>query len=195
MSLAGAVMLLVGDSWAAGPAGAGLADALRAEGATVIVDGVVGRSANLLVANMRAFLEEVASTHPTHVVFLLGVNDTISQRTHNSYDVLYAAVTSAGAKAWILSNATLPDSTYRAKVQQIEVMQRDVFGTHALPGALLADPSWFDHTGYHLAPEFAQAWVALVAPMLIRLIDGQSSPFAQLGRAMQRMLPFGERWL
>jgi len=195
VSLVGAIILLVGDSWAAGPAGAGLADALRAEGAQVIVDGVVGRSANLLAANMRSFLDEVAATRPTHVVFLLGVNDVVSQRTRDSYDALYAAVTSAGASAWILSNATLPDSSYRAKVLRIERTQREVFGTHALPGALLSDPSWFDHTGYHLTPEAAPSWVALVAPMLVRLIEGQSSPLARLGRSIVKLVPFGERWI
>lgn len=195
MSLAGAVILLVGDSWAAGPPGAALADALRAQGATVTVDGVVGRSANSLVGEMRSLLEEVDRTHPDHVVFLLGVNDVVGKRTYDSYVALYASVTSAGPEAWIVSNATMPDSQYRDRVVQVERMQREIFGTHALPGATLADPAWFDRTGYHLAPEAAPQWSALVAPLLVRLIDGQAGPLARMGRALLNVVPFADRWL
>ena len=195
MSLAGAVILLVGDSWAAGPVGAQLAELLRAQGASVTVDGEVGRSANSLAANMSAFADEITRVRPDHVVFLLGVNDVVSSRTQDSYDALYATATSQGAQAWVLSNATMPDSTYRAKVLRIEQMQRETFGTHALAGALLADASWFDHSGYHLAPDYAGSWAQLVAPMLVRLIDGQSGTLAEVGRMLLRVVPFGERWI
>ena len=194
MSIAGAIILLVGDSWMTGPAGAALADAMRAEGATVVVDGVVGRSANSLVGNLRTLLDEVGTVQPTHVVIVLGVNDTVGQRTHDSYVTLRSAIESAGPEVWILSNATMPDSTYRTKVQAIEVMQRDVFGSHAIAGATFADATWFDSTGYHLTPTAAPAWVALVEPMLARMIDGQSGTLSKVGRALLKTLPFADRF-
>ena len=78
MTLAGRTIMVVGDSWTAGAAGAALAARLRAAGVTVVLDGVVGRSAVSLTHEFPGVLATAGAVHPDAVVILLGMNDTAS---------------------------------------------------------------------------------------------------------------------
>jgi lysophospholipase L1-like esterase len=189
MTLAGRHLLLLGDSWVAGAAGAALADVLAGLGATVVRDGVVGAGAISTVARLRDVLDEAQGFDT--ILLLLGVNDVASQRVRDAYVTLREALSATGANVYVVSNATISDPTlpYRTKVRTIEVWQRDVFGDHALALSSSADDAWFDRSHFHLTAEAAPLWVARITPSVLALLD--DSPLATLGRALLRTVPGG----
>lgn len=188
-TLAGRRILLLGDSWVAGPPGMVLAAALEAQGATVVRDGIVGAGVISTVARLREILDEVAGVDT--VLLLLGVNDVAGVRARDSYVTLREALTATGARVYVMSNATISDLSlpYRVKVRTIETWQHDVFGAHALALSSSADDSWFNTTHYHLTPEGAAAWVSRIFPAVLTLLD--DSPLAALGRTLLRTIPGG----
>ena len=188
--LAGHTILLAGDSWIAGAAGRALAAALTAMGANVVaVDGIVGRT-SIALAGDDNFKHELATLHPTDVVVVIGVNDTPGDRAAAAYVKLAQQITAAGARGWILSNATLEGSTYRTKVQQIEALQRAAFGSSAIAGSSFASSADFDSTHYHLTAAGAASW----GPFVARIIADKLAPdiAMQFGRTLLRSLPGAE---
>jgi hypothetical protein len=193
VSLAGKIILLIGDSWIAGASGDALMHELQNRGAIVSKDGVVGSTAVARASNPRDLVAEIAQAHPTDVIFVLGVNDTPGDRAAAAYVALAQTVMSAGATPWVISNATLDGSAYRTRVLQIEKIQAAAFGQHAVAGATFASPGDFDSTHYHLTPAGAASWGAFVADQFELRMD--TSPTARIGRGLLRALPGAEGFL
>lgn len=189
MSLIGKVILLLGDSWIAGASGDALVLELQRRGAIVQKDGVVGSSAVARASNPRDLAAEIASAHPTDVIFVLGVNDTLSDRTAAAY----MSLAQMAPGAIMISNATLEGSQYRTRVLQIEKMQFAAFGKNAIAGATFASSGDFDSTHYHLTSDGGVRWAAFVADQLELRLD--TSPSARIGRGLLRALPGAEGFL
>lgn len=189
MTLAGKRIELIGDSWVAGASGDALVAELVARGAVVQKDGVVGSSAVARAARATDLRSAIHAFAPTDVIYVLGVNDVVGDRTAAAYLTL----ASLFPRSWVLSNATLEGSEFRTKVQQIERLQRAAFDGRAIAGATFASPSDFDTTRYHLTAEGARAWGAFVAGVLELQLDTDLS--AQLGRGLLRSLPLAEGFL
>lgn len=187
--LQGRRVVLIGDSWVVGPPGVALAAALEAQGATVVRDGIVGAGVISTVARLRSILPEIEPGDT--VLILMGVNDVAGPRARDSYVTLREALTAAGAKVYVMSNATISDPAfpYRVKVRTIETWQHDVFGHRALALSSSADDEWFNTTHFHLTPEGAQAWIARILPSVMTLLD--DSPTATFGRTLLGMIPGG----
>jgi lysophospholipase L1-like esterase len=195
MSLIGKIILIVGDSWIAGASGDALVAELQRRGAIVTKDGIVGSTAIARASNPRDLTAEIAAAHPTDVVYVLGVNDTPGDRAAAAYRQLVATTLQASPDAvpWVISNATLENSMYRTRVQQIEQLQRDAFGRQAIAGSTFASPGDFDSSHYHLTSDGAQRWGAFVADQLELRLD--TSPVAGMGRGLLRLLPGAEGFL
>jgi lysophospholipase L1-like esterase len=99
--LDGKTVIVIGDSHTLGPAGTQFVQDLKDNGATVILDGRVGRSARDLVGKEQANVDRALTATPDLVVFWLGTNDGVTLATAAAFAQLRDEAVAAGvSEVW-----------------------------------------------------------------------------------------------
>jgi len=195
MTLSNRTLLIVGDSWVAGAAGAALAARLRAAGVTVVLDGKVGRSAISLTHEFPGVLATAGAVHPDAVVILLGMNDTASgtdlRAAYQRIQHVFMAALPL-APVFALSNGAPEGTAHHDRVVAAEAAQADVFGARAIPGADLARPEDMNASDAHLTHDGAGLWAQRVAPVLDDTIS-RTLVAPGIGRTLLSSIPGAER--
>lgn len=187
-------VLVAGDSWVAGHAGAALAQRLRDAGHDVRVVGLVGAGARRLVSD-RSFLDALRLFRPHATVFVLGVNDggptseAAARQVRANYHALFSRAERAGALTLLVPTPVVLEP-YRSRMVALRAALEPTLGDRIFDVGDTVEPGDFDGSKFHLRPAAARAWGAVVAERLREAPEGLRRALLDVaGSAVLRLLP------